>query len=103
MPAYEFPGGITPPERKDRSNQSPLRNATLPTRVTLPLKQHSGNPATPCVAIGDAVQVGSLIAQRDGMISANLHASISGTVTQISDSAITIDADGLDRWQTLPS
>ncbi|MGO2008907.1 electron transport complex subunit RsxC [Vreelandella alkaliphila] len=103
MPAYEFPGGITPPERKDRSNQSPLRNATLPTQVTLPLKQHSGNPATPCVAIDDAVQVGSLIAQRDGMVSANLHASISGTVTQISDTAITIDADGLDRWHVQPS
>lgn len=102
MPAYEFPGGITPPERKDRSNQSPLRNAPLPTQVTLPLKQHAGNPAIPCVAIDDVVQVGSLIAQRDGMISANLHASISGSVTQVSDSAITINADGLDRWQTLP-
>ncbi|WP_030072801.1 electron transport complex subunit RsxC [Halomonas alkaliantarctica] len=103
MPAYKFPGGITPPERKDRSNQLPLRNAILPTQVTLPLKQHSGNSAIPCVDIGDAVQVGSLIAERNGMVSANLHASISGTVTQISDNAITIDADGLDHWQVLPS
>ncbi|RUR27346.1 electron transport complex subunit RsxC [Vreelandella andesensis] len=102
MPAYEFPGGITLLERKDRSNQSPLRNAPLPAQVTLPLKQHTGNPAIPCVATDDAVQVGSLIAKRDGMVSANLHASISGTVTQVSDSAITIDADGLDRWQALP-
>ncbi|MCC5903893.1 MAG: electron transport complex subunit RsxC [Halomonas sp.] len=102
MPAYEFPGGIYPPERKIHSNQAPLQAAPLPTLVTLPLKQHAGNAATPCVAVGDDVKVGSLIAQRNGMISAHLHASISGTITHISNQAITIEADGRDSWQTLP-
>ncbi|MDP3534955.1 MAG: electron transport complex subunit RsxC [Halomonas sp.] len=102
MPAFEFPGGIYPPERKARSNQSKLQIAALPALVTLPLKQHAGNAATPCVAMGDSVKVGSLIAQRDGMISAPLHASVSGTVTQISNTAITIESDGLDNWQRLP-
>lgn len=102
MPAYEFPGGIYPPERKARSNQSPLQAAPLPSQVTLLLKQHAGNAATPCVEVGDSVNVGSLIAQRNGMISAHLHASVSGTITHISGTAITIEADGLDRWQILP-
>lgn len=102
MPDYEFPGGITPPDRKARSNQAPLRTAPLPSRVALALKQHAGSAATPVVSIGDAVSVGSLIAQRDGMVSANLHASISGTVTDISDNTITLEADGQDHWHTLP-
>jgi electron transport complex protein RnfC len=102
MPDYNFPGGITPPDRKERSNQSPLRTATLPIRVVLPLKQHSGSAALPVVNIGDTVRVGNLLAQRDGMVSANLHASVSGTVTHISDSTITIEADGQDQWQLLP-
>lgn len=102
MPAYEFPGGIYPPERKARSNQSPLQAAPLPSQVTLPLKQHAGNPATPCVIVGENVNVGSLIAQRNGMISAHLHASISGTITHVDNTAITIEADGLDRWETRP-
>lgn len=101
--AFEFPGGIHPPERKQRSNQSALIEAPLPRRATLPLQQHSGQAATPCVAPGDAVKVGSVIAKREGMISSNLHASISGTVSEVSTTQITIDGDGQDEWQRLHS
>ncbi|WP_249976612.1 electron transport complex subunit RsxC [Vreelandella olivaria] len=101
MPAYDFPGGIYPPERKSRTSQAPLCAAPLPSRVQLRLRQHAGNPASPCVAEGDTVQVGQRIAKREGMVSANLHASISGMVSHIDDEAITIDADGLDKWQML--
>ena len=102
MPAYEFPGGIYPPERKERSNQAPLRTAPLPSEVTLPLSQHTGKAALPCVNVGDAVKTGTLVARRDGMVSANVHASISGTVIEITDRAIIIQGDGEDRWTTLP-
>ena len=102
MPAYEFPGGIYPPERKERSNQVPLRTAPLPSEVTLPMSQHTGKVALPCVNVGDAVKTGTLVARRDGMVSANVHASISGTVIEITDSAIIIQGDGEDRWATLP-
>ena len=100
--AYDFPGGIQPPERKQRSNHAPLSEAPLPQRVTLPLKQHGGQAATPCVAVGEAVKVGSLIAKREGMISSALHASISGTVSEVSTHQISIDGDGQDAWQRLP-
>jgi electron transport complex protein RnfC len=102
MPAYEFPGGIYPPERKERSNQVPLRTAPLPSEVTLPMSQHTGKVALPCVNVGDAVKTGTLVARRDGMVSANVHASISGTVIEITDSVIIIQGDGEDRWATLP-
>lgn len=94
--AYDFPGGIHPPERKLRSNQAALIEAPLPTRVVLPLQQHSGQPATPCVAPGDLVKVGSVIAKREGMISSNLHASISGVVDEVNATQIIILSDGRD-------
>ncbi|BBI50639.1 hypothetical protein HORIV_30600 [Vreelandella olivaria] len=94
--------GFTP-ERKQRSNQSALIEAPLPSWVTLPLQQHSGQPATPCVSAGDTVKVGSVIAKREGMISSALHASISGTVSEVSATQITIQGDGQDAWQRLPS
>lgn len=98
---YDFPGGIYPPERKTRSNQQPLSRAVLPKQVTLALQQHAGRAAVPCVSVGDAVHVGSLIAKRDGMISANVHASLSGTITQINHDAITIASNGEDSWHAL--
>lgn len=101
--AFDFPGGIHPPERKQRSNQTALIESPLPSQVILPLQQHSGQPATPCVAPGDAVKVGSVIAKREGMISCNLHASISGTVGMVSATQIMIDSDGQDEWVRLPS
>ena len=102
MPAYEFPGGIYPPERKERSNQTPLRTAPLPDVVTLALAQHVGKAALPCVSVGDRVKTGTPVGSRDGMISAPVHASISGTVIEITDSAIVVKSNGEDRWETLP-
>ena len=99
--AFEFPGGIHPPERKLRSSQVALIEARLPSRVMLPLQQHTGQAATPCIAPGDPVKVGSIIAQREGMISSNLHASISGMVAEVSATHITIEGDGQDEWQRL--
>ncbi|MCL5427248.1 MAG: electron transport complex subunit RsxC, partial [Gammaproteobacteria bacterium] len=101
--AYDFPGGIYPPPRKQRSNQAALIEAPLPNRVVLPLQQHSGQPATPCVVSGDAVKVGSVVAKREGMISSDLHATISGTVGEVNATQITIEGNGRDEWQRLPS
>ena len=101
--AFDFPGGIYPPERKQRSNQAALVSAPLPMRVTLPLQQNSGQASTPCVAVGEQVYVGSIIARREGMISSNLHASISGVIAAVSASHIIIEGDGQDTWQRLPS
>lgn len=68
-----------------------MRDELLSTdTVTLPTRQHVGAPATPCVRNGDFVHIGDLIAEANGMISARIHATIDGTVTAVSNEAITI-------------
>jgi Na+-translocating ferredoxin:NAD+ oxidoreductase RnfC subunit len=64
----------------------------MPDRVTIPLSQHIGKPAVPCVAVGDKVKTGDRIGKADGALSVPIHASIDGTVRTISASAITLEA-----------
>lgn len=89
-------GGIHPPGNKISKN-SQITTAPLPDQVVVPLSQHIGAPATPCVAKGDHVKVGQLIGQSSGFVSANIHSPISGVVTAI-DSL----PDGLE-YENLPS
>ncbi|MDR1650724.1 MAG: SLBB domain-containing protein [Synergistaceae bacterium] len=63
-----------------------------PARVRIPLKQHIGAPAKPLVEAGDRVSAGQRIADADGHVSANIHASVDGVVTEVG-SAIEIKAD----------
>jgi Na+-translocating ferredoxin:NAD+ oxidoreductase RnfC subunit len=61
------------------------------TNVTIPLGQHIGAPAVPCVNVGDSVAKGDVIAKpAEGKLGACIHASISGTVKEIANNAITI-------------
>ena len=109
---FDIPGGIHPDERKTLSNQTPVQCPPLPKRLILPLNQHIGAPAEPCVSVGQRVLKGQLIAQATGAVSVPLHAPTSGTVSFIGAqpyphvsgmlaAAIVIDSDGLDEWATL--
>lgn len=98
-------GGIHPPGNKISKN-SPITVAPLPDRVVVPLSQHIGAPATPCVAKGDHVKVGQLIGQSSGFVSANVHSPVSGVVTAVDSlpdgaglrkPAIVIEREG-DEW-----
>ena len=98
-------GGIHPPGNKISKN-SPITVAPLPDRVIVPLSQHIGAPATPCVAKGDHVKVGQLIGPSSGFVSANVHSPISGVVTAVDSlpdgaglrkPAIVIEREG-DEW-----
>ncbi len=54
--------------------------------VKIPLKQHIGEAAVPCVALGDSVIKGQLIARAaENKLSANIHASIDGVVSEINN------------------
>jgi len=65
-----------------------------PKKVFIPLRQHIGAPAQPIVKVGQRVERGSLIgAIPEGAMGANVHASISGIVREISQN-IVIEADG---------
>jgi Na+-translocating ferredoxin:NAD+ oxidoreductase RnfC subunit len=61
-----------------------------PHCVRIPVKQHIGAPARPVVSVGDQVVTGQRIAEADGRVSANVHASIDGAVTEVG-SVITIE------------
>lgn len=60
-------------------------------QVKLYLSQHLGAPAVPVVKPGDAVSAGVVIAEiPEGKLGAKLHASISGTVTEVTGGYITV-------------
>ncbi|MAT58139.1 MAG: NADH dehydrogenase subunit [Ignavibacteriae bacterium] len=62
-----------------------------PKTVKIYLKQHVGASAESIVKIGDMVNVGDLIAEiKDGKMGANIHASISGKVSHVSEEFIRI-------------
>lgn len=58
--------------------------------VIIPLSQHIGKPANPCVCVGDIVAKSDIIANSAEGLSANIHASISGKITQLTDGYIEI-------------
>lgn len=98
-------GGVHPPGFKI-SRAEAIVELPPPTVAVIPLSQHIGAPAVPCVAKGDRVVTGQLIAAADGFVSANVHSSVSGTVTAVGEvpdaggvrrPAITIAVEG-DQW-----
>ena len=57
-----------------------------PSRVMIPLKMSAGAPSVPTVTAGTKVKEGDLIAAiPEGKLGSNIHASIRGTVTEVSD------------------
>lgn len=83
-------GGVHPEENKITA-EIPTKVAELPKMATFPLSQHIGAPAKAVVQKGDAVKVGTLIAEAGGFVSAPIFSSVSGTVFKIED---VIDATG---------
>jgi electron transport complex protein RnfC len=78
-----FRGGVHPKEHKDLSRKAALRVFDAKGEMVFPLAQHIGKPAKAVVKKGDAVQVGSLLAEADGFVSANVICSCSGTVKAV--------------------
>ena len=78
-----FPLGGIHPEKYKITTDSPVIFAGLPDVVTIPVKQHIGSPAKILVSVGDKVKVGTHIADADGIVSADVHSSVSGEVVKI--------------------
>ncbi len=72
-------------------------------KIRIPLKQHVGKPCTPVVALQDVVVKGQLIAVPSGL-GANIHASVSGVICEITenDVAILMDAEQPVDYQRIP-
>ncbi len=102
-----FRGGVHPPENKHRTEGSATVTMPPPQRVVLPVSQHLGAPAKPCVEVGQRVRVGEVVAEPAGFVSVPVHATVSGEVEAIEPRphpvgltvpAIVIKADGADEW-----
>lgn len=98
-------GGVHPHDYKISRNEA-IRVFDVPGTVVIPLGQHIGAPATATVKKGDRVLVGDVIATATGFVSANIHSSVSGTVTAVDlaldggnmrKPAVTIAVEG-DEW-----
>lgn len=102
-----FPiGGIHPSDCKEYSKDAAIERFPIPQSVTIPLSQHIGAPAVACVAKGDRVLAGQVIATARGFVSSPIHSSVSGTVTAVEAKAdaqgnmkpsVTIAVEG-DEW-----
>ena len=99
-------GGIHPKSNKLSAGQ-PVQILPPPGTVIIPLSQHIGAPASAVVAKGDKVKVGTLIGRAEGTVSANVHSSVSGTVTKVDNvtdgfglarPAVCIQTEG-DEWE----
>jgi len=75
-------GGVSAPHLKNTAGCMP-EAIPVPSEVRLPMSMHAGKPAKPVVSVGDYVKVGQLIGEADGIVSAPVHASVSGTVKSI--------------------
>ena len=74
------------------TNPAPIYEEPINAKeVDIKLLQHVGKPAKPVVNVNDFVEEGDLIARYDDTsLSVNIHASIKGTVTEITDTYIRI-------------
>jgi len=83
MSLLTFKGGIHPYDGKEITKDIPVKKIIPNGEIVIPLVQHIGAPATPTVKMGDRVLKGQKIAEATGFVSANIHASVSGTIKKI--------------------
>ena len=111
---YPLPRGIHPPENKRQSLREPIRKASMPARLVLPLTQPGFLQAEPLVQVGQQVLKGEILARGTPGMGVTVHASTSGTVVAIDacpvpnasglpEACIVLEPDGRDTWQRLPA
>lgn len=82
--AATFKGGFHIRDRKELTKD--IKTVSVPKDCPMyiyPMRQHIGAPLKATVQVGDKVKVGQKIADSEEFISAPVHSSVSGTVTDI--------------------
>lgn len=74
--------GAGVPHEKRTSNLETVA-MPLPSKIVLSMGQHIGAPASPAVAKGDQVYVGTIVGKSEGFVSSDIHSGVSGTVSEI--------------------
>lgn len=83
-PVRRSKGGVKAPHKKFTAEQETVIMPP-PERVYIPMQQHIGAPCIPMVKAGDEVFVGQVIGDTDKYVSAPIHSSVSGKVTEITE------------------
>ena len=78
-----FRHGVHPPEAKDDTSGSPIRQFPFAPLLVVPLVQHAGKPSLPVVREGQEVARGQRLAAPDGFMSVAMHAPATGVVRRI--------------------
>ena len=111
MRLLTFKRGIHPPDSKALSEKEPI-NVLFPkvgALLVFPMNQHIGAPCVPLVEKGERVLLGQKIGEAAGFVSSPVHASVSGTVADITpwltpggamSQSVIIENDG--RMEELP-
>lgn len=68
-----------------------IKELYQPQKIFVAFKQHIGAPAAACVAVGDTVQQGDVVAARSRGLSVSMHSGISGVVTAVDELGVTIE------------
>jgi Na+-translocating ferredoxin:NAD+ oxidoreductase subunit C len=82
MLLHRFQGGLRLPGEKGVA-AAPIRPCPLPDLLVLPMLQHIGEPAEPCVSAGQHVEHGDAIGLARTPLSVPVHASASGMVVAV--------------------
>ncbi len=103
--ALTFKGGIHVNEHKN-TRGCPVVAMPAPDTVSIPMSQHIGAQAVPCVNVGDIVDKGQVIGTVESGLGCPVHASVSGKVIRIDEKKgpndtkirlVVIENDGEDR------
>ena len=73
--------------------EAPLENDIKSAKeVKIMLSQHIGAPASACVKEGDTVKIGDVVATAANGLSVNIHASVEGTVKEVTDKFVLVQS-----------
>ncbi|MGF1919236.1 electron transport complex subunit RsxC [Enterococcus faecalis] len=70
-------------KKRKETEEMKIEEIPPPKKIILPMTMHLGKPAKVVVETGQHVKIGTLVGAKDGLISANIHSSISGIVRKI--------------------
>jgi electron transport complex protein RnfC len=109
---HRFRGGLRLRHHKQMSCAQAVERPPLPKELTIPLQQHMGQAAEPCVQPGDRVLKGEPLSDVDCTGGVRVHASTSGRVIALerrpmshpsgrSGLCVVIEPDGQDEWCAL--
>ena len=83
MSLKTFKGGVHPSDSKSMSMNAEITHIEPSGELVYFLNQHIGAPASPVVNTGDRVLIGQTIANAASFVSADIIASVSGTVKAV--------------------